>query len=186
MEFIDDWSAAYVRTWSRCPALREFRPTRVLEIGVHEGRSAVYTINRMPPGGWFVGVDPFLSPEIEARARRNIAAAAQQAGVEAAILPRKFDGDVVSSIDTCGGFDLLYIDATKDRDELLALCRLAFPLVRLGGLMIFDDAYWHEDRRCIDLDRLSPAGHAIFEALADIGKSPWDFVWHESQVAVFR
>jgi predicted O-methyltransferase YrrM len=187
MEFLDDWSAPYVRTWERCAALRDKSPRRFLEIGVHEGRSACWLMeHRMRAGAEFVGVDPFLSAAIEQRARRNIAEAADAHKITADVYGRKFDAELAEHLGQRGAFDGLYVDASKDRDEVAEICRLAFPLVMRGGVLIFDDCYWDESRRCIDLDHPAPAGEAIFDALHAIGKTHWDFVWHESQVAVFR
>jgi predicted O-methyltransferase YrrM len=186
--FTDSWHEGYVRTWKRCHAIKDVRPERVLEIGVHEGRSACHLIDeRMPPKSVFVGVDPFLSIEHEARARANVAIAAAVRQIQATLWSRPFDQAMADYLNrTQKPFDVLYIDGPKERDAVLAICRAAFPLVRPGGVMIFDDAYWHEDSRSVDLNRLAPAGEAIFAALAEIEKGPHDLIWHETQLALFR
>lgn len=184
--FTDNWSEAYERTWSRCPHLRNVTPNNVLEIGVHEGRSACLVIERMPIDGLYVGVDPFLSPAIEQRARENIRASAETRGVRHVVHTRPFDAAIAANLVHHGPFDLLYVDGPKDRASLLAICRRAFPLVKPGGAMIFDDAYWNDVEHRVDLNVLAPAGEAIFEALAEIGKTPRDFIWHETQIAVLR
>jgi predicted O-methyltransferase YrrM len=39
-------------------------------------------------------------------------------------------------------FDIIYLDAGKRRDWVFALSALAWPLLRVGGVLIWDDLRW--------------------------------------------
>jgi predicted O-methyltransferase YrrM len=43
-------------------------------------------------------------------------------------------------------FDLIYIDGSHEAPDVLADATMAFPLLRVGGTMIFDDYLWSMDR----------------------------------------
>ena len=40
-------------------------------------------------------------------------------------------------------FDLIYIDGSHHAPDVLADAVLSFPLLKIGGVMIFDDYLWH-------------------------------------------
>src|SRR5690606_32234229 len=39
-------------------------------------------------------------------------------------------------------FDVVYLDAGKQRDGVFGLSALAWPLLRVGGILIWDDLKW--------------------------------------------
>ena len=56
--------------------------------------------------------------------------------------------------DDAGEFDLIYIDGSHQASDVLVDAILSFELLKLGGVMIFDDYIWKEaNLKAIDLLR---------------------------------
>lgn len=165
-EFSVDWSAGYRRTWAECPLLKDFSPQRWIEIGLHEGRSAVHTIARMPRGGFFYGVDPWvLGNDVARRCSRNIWEASQLHGITYDFLD--FTADALDGFRTRGDegkFDGGYLDGPKDYGGAKVATIQLLRLVKSGGPIVFDDVHWDEKAREIRLDWISPVGRAVLDA----------------------
>jgi hypothetical protein len=158
-EYRDDWAASFRRTCDE--VLRpKGPPEKWLEVGLHEGRSAVYAIeNYLMATSLFVGVDPFgLFPGQEYRCRRNIALASARYLVPAIVLSGTTD-DVTEL-----GFDGAYLDGPKDYVGALAAMKRLLRIVRPGGVIVLDDVHWDDDRREIRMDWISPVGKAALDA----------------------
>lgn len=105
----------------------------VLEIGSLEGRSALFFLNYLP-NSRVTCIDLFRA-EKEARFDRNIA--------EFASRIRKLKGysfPALTSLRQEGcWFDLIYIDACHQREAVLLDSVLSWPMLRSGGILIWDD-----------------------------------------------
>ena len=56
--------------------------------------------------------------------------------------------------DDTGEFDLIYIDGSHQASDVLVDAIMSFELLKLGGVMIFDDYIWNEaNLKAIDLLR---------------------------------
>ena len=96
---------------------------------------------------WQGGIehDKNAMPEIERRFDRNVMLAKQRA--PHTVIVKKFRK---SSIDALAEiialrespFDLVYIDGSHQAPDVLSDAILAFQLLRIGGIMIFDDYLW--------------------------------------------
>lgn len=150
-KFDKDFTGAVRHLWPLYvfPELDLSKPISWLEIGSFEGRSALYTVEMMfqHPDSRIVCVDPWIPYEnfaghdifnFEEHFDYNLGGIAQvdkRKSTSAEILP---------TLPLCS-FDGCYIDGPHDKNNVLADAHLALPLLKRGGLLIFDDHERKED-----------------------------------------
>ncbi|MGQ0677790.1 MAG: class I SAM-dependent methyltransferase [Rhodospirillales bacterium] len=163
-EFSQDWTSPHFPVWSRVLQDWRAKPVEALEIGSWEGRSAVFFLEFMPKCR-LVCVDTFAgSPEhlenpdwranlplIEKRFDANTAA--YKGRVE------KIRLNSVAALDGLSkakrGFDLIYVDGSHRRDDVLVDTLLSWPMLKPGGRLIWDD--YGGGKRLPDAERVQPA-----------------------------
>ncbi|HEX5392825.1 MAG TPA: class I SAM-dependent methyltransferase [Rhodocyclaceae bacterium] len=133
------------------------KPRRFLEIGSFEGQSACFVIEAMGAmqpvdvvciDTWQGGVEHDKSGmgEVEARFDRNIQLATSRSAHPVSVLKKKkLSLDALAELLVAGQggtFDLIYVDGSHQAADVLADAVLAFRLLRLGGVVIFDDYAW--------------------------------------------
>jgi predicted O-methyltransferase YrrM len=142
-EFTTDWTSAYFGAWSHVLSPSRRSGLLVLEIGSFEGRSAIFWLEFLPQSR-VTCIDKFVGTKrdftaIEARFDRNVAAYGDRI--------RKIKGrsaEVLPALASAGElFDLIYIDGSHRRDDVMVDCILTWQLLRPGGIVVFDD-YLHE------------------------------------------
>ncbi len=109
----------------------------VVEIGTGAGVSGLHLLAGMVADGILTSID------VEAENQR----AAKQAFVEAGIAPgrtRMINGRALEVLPrlTDGAYDLVLVDAAKD--EYLQYVPEAVRLLRDGGILVVDNALWHD------------------------------------------
>jgi predicted O-methyltransferase YrrM len=140
-EFTTDWFSFRIPHWEAVilPNLPEDRPLRWLEIGSYEGRSACWTADFLAsrPGSELHCVDVWFNPEVEARFDAN---------TEHTPLLHKHKRDsflwLAEAVARGDRFDVAYIDGDHQAKSALGDAVLAWRLLPVGGLMIFDDYPW--------------------------------------------
>jgi predicted O-methyltransferase YrrM len=154
--FTQDWFTAHVPVWEQILAPLVGKPAHALEIGVFEGRATTWLLDRVltHPDSTLTWVDTFAGGAehpsadlggLETRFRANTARFGD-----------RVSGHVGRSADELRGmtgarFDLVYIDGSHEAADVLADAVLAWPLVKPGGLVGFDDYAWRvfpEPQRC--------------------------------------
>lgn len=136
---------------------------RFLEVGVHEGRSACWFLDRYP-GSAYVGIDPWRGTDTRDRARKNLAPYGERVMLlrdeSMTALPR-----LVREVGL-GYFDVIHIDGLHTVPVALLDGLLAWPMLAMGGLMAFDDLL-HGERVCVqqafDLFVLATCGLEVLE-----------------------
>lgn len=109
------------------------RARRVLEIGTYTGYAAIAMAEGMAEGGVLHTID--INDELEDFARDFI----RRGGLEERIVLHVGDAlEVIPRLDET--FDLVFIDA--DKRQYADYYRLVFDKVRVGGLIVADDALW--------------------------------------------
>lgn len=152
--FSEDWFSNHISSWNR--VLERVRPSRVLEIGCYEGRSTSFIIESCAGYGplslycvdtWEGSVD--LSPErmrgVERRFDENVDLAVRRASTPVSVTKLKTPSQAALATLIAGGsepFDVIYIDGSHTAPDVLLDAVLAFQIVRVGGVMIFDDYLW--------------------------------------------
>ena len=109
----------------------------VVEIGTGTGVSGLCLLRGMQPDGVLTSVD--LEAEHQSLAREVLTAAGFRpqrfrliAGAGLDVMPRMTDG----------GYDLVFLDGEKV--EYGDYLEQAVRLVRVGGVIVFDNALWHD------------------------------------------
>lgn len=146
-DFTEDWSSASFPLWAKVASPLKEKSSKILEIGSFEGRSAIFWLEFLP-GCSLTCIDHFadtkwrVGSEIESRFDKNLSPyAARFTKVKAP------SAVALSSLVTEGAkFDLIYIDGSHYRDNVLIDALLSWKLIDVGGLIIFDDYL-------LDLDR---------------------------------
>lgn len=154
--FTQDWFSCNIPTWQQILTPLVAQPVHALEIGVFEGRSTVWLLDHIltHPEATLTWIDTFAGgadlsgldlTSLESRFRANVAR-----------FGSKTTGFVGRSADalrqlTGKSFDLVYIDGSHEAPDVLSDAVLAWPLLRSGGFMGFDDYEWcrfPEPERC--------------------------------------
>jgi len=152
-EFTSDWFTDRVPVWEKFVAPLAGQPRQALELGCWEGRASIWLLQRVldHPESMLTVVDTFDgSPELDPAAAadlydrftRNIA----RTGLEKVrVLQMRTTEALVQLLGETGvrpRYDLVYIDASHLAEDVLSDAVLSFPLVKSGGLIIFDDYEW--------------------------------------------
>lgn len=163
-EFTQDWFHWAPSVWEQLVPLLPERK-RFLEIGSFEGRSAVWAVeNMMEDGGIFVAIDTWQGGEehseiamlrVEDRFEHNVA-----------VLKEKFPDRRVAKmkmqsylafgyLNEGKQFDFVYIDGSHIAKDVLADACMAWPLLKSGGVMAFDDYLWGDAKDALHRPKLA-------------------------------
>jgi hypothetical protein len=142
--FTQDWFTYNTPLWEKVLAPLMGKPVRALEVGVFEGRSTVWLLDHIltHPDATLTWIDTFAGGSehasldlsgLEERFRSNIAR-----------FSAKVTGHVGRSQEVLRGltgepFDLIYIDGSHEAADVLFDAVLAWPLLKPGGFLGFDD-----------------------------------------------
>lgn len=151
-EFSSDWFSHAVVLWARTFAAVKFNVNgklRVLEVGSFEGRSACWISDHLlvHPESELVCIDTFEgSPEhaevggLYERFVRNIGQSKNHSKVQV----RRGRSQVIlgAMLNEQQVFDLAYIDGSHETEDVIADGRAAFAMLRVHGILIFDDYAW--------------------------------------------
>jgi hypothetical protein len=148
--FTRDWFSSARGAWRKLLAPMAGAPgLRCAEIGVYEGKATVWLLRHVltHPSARLDCIDPFVW---QPRDGRPVAADMQQVkrrfltNVEAVGGTQKVRliearSDVALRSLPLNSYDCIYIDGSHRAADVLTDAVLSFGLLRLGGLMIFDD-----------------------------------------------
>jgi predicted O-methyltransferase YrrM len=150
--FTSDWIWKNYSIWRRVLAPLRDRPTRILEIGSFEGRSAVFFLKYLPQStivciDTFAGtaeedyVYKFLEQRMsaaESRFEHNVAPfAARVEKIKSRSAPA-LDALIAEG----RRFDLAYIDGGHRYDDVMADSVAVWTMLEPGGIVIWDDYEW--------------------------------------------
>lgn len=161
--FTNDWFDVVKGPWA--DLLARLLPRKLLEIGSYEGASACFMVNQLASrfpielhciDTWEGGVEHRLDgtdmSRVEHRFRSNLqlamqATAEQPHAVQLAVHKNRSDLALAALLAQghAGTFDFAYIDGSHQAPDVLSDAVLAFKLVRVGGVMVFDDYLWAEN-----------------------------------------
>jgi len=150
--FGHDWTSCHFPTWANLLARYRDLPSRVIEVGSWEGRSALFFMNFLPQSQ-LVCIDTFEGgeehrahpevfandlPEIERRFDANLAPFAHR------LEKRKAPSAVALTELGIDGrrFDIAYIDGSHCSADVYGDGVLTWSMLVRGGIMIFDDYEW--------------------------------------------
>ena len=132
--------------------VRAIGAARILEVGSLAGYSGIWLARALPPGGMLVSVE--RDPGRAAAARAAFAEAGETART------RVLEGEALELLPSLDGpFDAVFLDA--DKAPMPAYFAYALRLLRLGGLLIADNAFFHGS--VADPDDHSPEAEGMRE-----------------------
>lgn len=155
--FTNEWFEAARRAWDALMA--DWHPSRILEIGSYEGRSSCYFIDAVACNPrsevhcvdtWEGGIEhgEIAMGDVEQRFHHNTRIALENTPKIVRLAVHKGPSDQVLArllAEGYGGyFDVVYVDGSHQAPDVLCDAVLGFRLVRVGGLLAFDDYLWAE------------------------------------------
>ncbi|WP_222930805.1 class I SAM-dependent methyltransferase [Allochromatium palmeri] len=134
---------------------------QALEVGSYEGQSACFLIDTLTHRGplelhcldsWQGGLEHIKTGKdmsaVERRCRRNLQLAVGAAKHRVQVIIHKQPSDLglagLLAAQGLGYFDFVYVDGSHQAPDVLCDAVLAFRLLRVGGLLVFDDYLWSE------------------------------------------
>lgn len=162
-EFTNTWFDNTARNvWDQL--IPQIKPRSILEIGSYEGASTCYLIQKLAGthplevhciDTWQGGLehqtggnDETDMNAVEARFRRNVEIAVRNARnpVEL-VIHKEFSDRALSKLLSEGKtshFDFIYVDGSHQAPDVLCDAVLAFRLLKVNGIIAFDDYLWSE------------------------------------------
>jgi predicted O-methyltransferase YrrM len=130
--FTQDWTTRAFPTWAE--HLSKVRARNILEVGPFEGRSTIFFLNFFPQSHvtcidlFALNNEPLFDANVVAKYPDRVI---------------KIAGRSHPTLDALAQqpsrFDLMYIDGSHDRDDVLMDSILAWRLLAVGGILIWDD-----------------------------------------------
>jgi predicted O-methyltransferase YrrM len=156
--FTKDWFSCHEPIWQEI--LFTLRPERILEIGSYEGKSTCFLIDTLSKlneseihciDSWEGGIEHQKRldnmSDVEERFVHNIRTSLAGAHFKTTLMTHKgFSCDQLPKLlaeGKKGYFDFIYIDGSHNAPDVLLDAILSFQLLRVGGVMVFDDYLWH-------------------------------------------
>ena len=183
-DFTQDWFTAHIESLETILRPLEGRAARMLEIGSFEGLSTCYFLWRLSDLE-LTCVDTFEgSTGLPSGGRDGLEAAFDHnVDLVDASRVRKLRGDsrrlLLDLADQQARFDLVYVDGSHRGLDVLVDAALSWPLLEIGGLVVFDDYRW----ALLGDDPLLRPGPAI-DAFAGLVSAHGEVVFHDRQVAL--
>ena len=142
----------------------QLKPKRILEVGSYEGASACYLIDKLAADtdivihcidSWEGGISHKAGGgfeadmnAVESNFNHNTSLAISNAKNKVELVVHKeFSDFSLAKLLSTGKknyFDFVYIDGSHEAPDVLCDAVLGFRLLRVGGLMAFDDYLWSE------------------------------------------
>jgi predicted O-methyltransferase YrrM len=180
-QFTKDWFNWAPAVWEQLTPMLSGKAGQrnFLEIGSFEGRSSIWIAeNMMQDGDYLRCIDTWEGgeehgeedmSEVEERFRANLIVATEKFP-ERLIFQSK--GTSVARLAQLQGktmFDFIYIDGSHKAPDVLTDACMAWPLLKLEGLMVFDDYMWGNPRDALHRPKIAiDAFTNIFGETAEI------------------
>ena len=154
-QFTVDWFSQNIPAWKNI--LHQLKPSKILEIGSFEGRSACFLIDELSSSHeteihcidtWHGGAEhaDLDMLAVENRFKHNIELSLSNTKFKSNILTHKgASQDILATLlanGMKGYFDFIYVDGSHEAPDVLADAVLSFSLLRQGGVIVFDDYLW--------------------------------------------
>ena len=141
-DFTSDWHSHCIGQWEELLGrLVGKQGLAFLEIGSHEGRSALWLLDNVltDPSASLVCIDQWLEAAAERRFDANVAASGRSNQVRKIKSPSRRALPLLAE----QSLDFAYIDGSHEAADVLLDGLLVLPLIKPGGIMIFDDYEWN-------------------------------------------
>lgn len=139
-DFTVDWFTYNIPVWQQAMAEFQGKPSlRYLEVGVYEGRSAIWMLENVltHPTATVTAIDLFDGPYRE-RYFANI----ERTGASDRVTSIASFSQLAMRELPLDSYDIIYIDGSHAKEDVLEDAVLAWRLLKEGGILIFDDYQW--------------------------------------------
>lgn len=172
--FTNDWFDLNARsTWSKI--LPELRPRRILEIGSYEGAATCFAISTLAPlvedleihcvdtwlgsvenqpGGLYAADMVAVASRFQHNTQQAIAKATCPVRLVCHQKESRLALAELIAAGRSGWFDFVYVDGSHQAADVLVDAVMSHQLVRVGGMIAFDDYLWSEHES--ELNRREP------------------------------
>jgi predicted O-methyltransferase YrrM len=162
-DFTNQWFEGVAKiNWESL--IPQISPSRLLEIGSYEGASACYLIKKLAVSKdielhcvdtWQGGLEhqagegsEINMPTVEQRFHHNTKMAISEVNHAVELVIHKESSDIALSRLIAEGkknyFDFIYIDGSHQAPDVLCDALLSFRLLKIDGVIAFDDYLWQE------------------------------------------
>ena len=140
-DFSEDWFTRSIRSWN--VALTSYKgrsDIHYLEIGVFEGGSVMWMLENIltHPSSRLTVIDPFTSHaghDVEQIFLDNLK---KSGAADRTTVIKGFSQEELGKL-PAESYDIIYVDGSHDADDVLEDAVLSWRLLKVGGLLIFDD-----------------------------------------------
>jgi hypothetical protein len=177
--YSEDWMSDDTELWAHVLApVKGKAGIRALEVGTFEGRSALWFLENIltDPTSTITCVDIWVGP-YEKTFDENIKAYDHPGKV----IKIKNRSDEALRKLSPKSFDFIYIDGSHEAKDVLVDAVMAWDLLKLGGLIIFDDYNWYGPRSWL-VANFTPK--IAIDAFLEIFKPYVELVYKDYQVVV--
>lgn len=154
LDFSNDWFSGNIPYWAatfETHGLHSRSEVQALEIGSWEGRSSHFLLEHLPHArltcvDTWQGADEHKAlkaanrdtlSKVESTFDRNLSAHAARVTKFRGSSLSYFEADRRSKV-----YDLIYVDGSHHADDVVTDAIQSFRLLKVGGLLIFDDYFW--------------------------------------------
>lgn len=140
-EFTEDWFTLRIPLWEQVLGPLRGRPgLQYLEIGLYEGRSALWVLENIltHPTARLTGIDVFTG-EVKERYLANVRRSGHAEKVTTIVGPSQQEVRKLPP----STFDIVYVDGSHAADDVLADAVQSWVVLKPEGILIFDDYTWH-------------------------------------------
>lgn len=158
--FTNHWFKVAEPIWNKL--LQKYDPQKILEIGSYEGASACYMIDRFAAekvielhciDTWHGGEEHKLGASFEVdmamvqkRFKYNVSQSIQNAIHPPNVFVHQEESykglSKLIAMGHASSFDMVYVDGSHEACDVLLDAAMAMKLLKVGGLLIFDDYVW--------------------------------------------
>jgi len=145
-QFTKDYVTPYIPQWEKFLGPFKGKPNvHFLEVGSFEGCSAMWFLDNIltDPTSTMTCIDFFETPEYAARFNHNVEVSGN---ADRLTVLRGFSQKMLPTLHGKKMFDAMYVDAGHTADETYVDATLAWPMLKPGGIMTFDDYEWRMHR----------------------------------------
>ena len=181
-DFTVNWFTSNIPVWEKALAGFKGKPdVRYLEIGVYEGRSAVWMLENIltDPTARLTGVDIFAGPY-----KDQYFANIQRSGSSNKVRTIAGSSQLVLRELPLDSFDMIYIDGSHAKSDVLEDAVLSWRLLKEDGVLIFDDYRWVGCLAEGELDRPTDFPKAAIDPFIQCFEEHLEVIHNSNQIIV--
>lgn len=156
--FSNDWFDYNVELWENMLGHRRQHANSILEIGSYEGASTTWLLDELSShaDSTVIAIDAFddTNPAIERRFHDNVSLSNNVCKLR---VIKDLSSRALRNMENEYElfFSLVYVDGSHRARDVIDDAVLSWPMLKVGGIMIFDDYRWHKYRDEFDNPKIA-------------------------------